>query len=145
MKPADFRDAPRMGWELLQLLGMAKRTTDTNGETFGRRLARLRKAKGYSQAELGEAIGISQRMVAYYEGQTDRPPAQLLLPIARTLRISLDELLGLRDAKDAPAPKNTRLLRKLRLVEELPRKDQKHVLDMIDALLTRQRVAHKQA
>jgi DNA-binding XRE family transcriptional regulator len=46
---------------------------------FGARLAQLRKAAGYTQVELAAEIGVSvsQRNIAYYEGQTVREQAQL--------------------------------------------------------------------
>jgi len=67
------------------------------GETtqgFGSRLAELRKAAGYTQTQLAEALGISQRMVAYYESIEDNPLARILVLLAGTLGISTDELLG---------------------------------------------------
>ncbi|MHB8784091.1 MAG: helix-turn-helix domain-containing protein [Desulfobacteria bacterium] len=36
---------------------------------FGQRLARMRKAAGYTQAELAAEVGISRRNLAYYETQ----------------------------------------------------------------------------
>ena len=36
-------------------------------ETFGERLARLRRAAGYSLRELAAEVGISHRMLVYYE------------------------------------------------------------------------------
>ncbi len=43
--------------------------------TFGGRLAPLRRAAGYTQVELAQALEISQRMVAYYESPAANPPA----------------------------------------------------------------------
>ena len=39
-----------------------------NREPFGRRLARLRQAKGFTQGELAERIGVSQRVLTEHEG-----------------------------------------------------------------------------
>ena len=44
---------------------------------FGPRLAGLRKAAGISQMALAAEIGVSQRMMAYYESPTAHPPANL--------------------------------------------------------------------
>ena len=71
-------------------------------ETFGARLAELRKAAGFTQVELAEAIGTSQRMVAYYESTEDYPLARLLRNLSRALGVTADELLGL-------TPQTTRL------------------------------------
>ena len=45
----------------------------TADEAFGERLARLRKTRGYTQTELGEMLGLSQRMMTYYEREGGRP------------------------------------------------------------------------
>jgi transcriptional regulator with XRE-family HTH domain len=73
----------------------ARRTRARPAETFGARLAELRKAAGLTQVELAEAIGTSQRMVAYYERTEDYPLARLLRNLSRALGATADELLGL--------------------------------------------------
>ena len=108
-------------------------------ESFGERLARIRKARGYSQYTLADEIGISQRMVAYYEAQTGRPPAHLLPKIAEVLDVTADELLGISELKDAEGARNSRLWRKLRQVEKLPPSDRRALLKMLDALLAQNR------
>lgn len=45
---------------------------------FGTRMAELRKAAGYTQVELAKQLGISQRMISYYEGRADPPPTGIL-------------------------------------------------------------------
>ena len=55
---------------------MPKRKTNVI-ESFGGRLAQLRKAAGYTQVEFAAEIGITQRMVAYYEAPGAQPPAHL--------------------------------------------------------------------
>ena len=44
-----------------------KRITVT-AKDFGKRLASLRKELGLTQTELGEKVGVSCRVIAYYEG-----------------------------------------------------------------------------
>jgi len=54
---------------------MPRRLEGTAQTEFGARMAGLRQAAGYSQRELAAELGISQRMVAYYEGEgRDRLP-----------------------------------------------------------------------
>ncbi|MCI0407734.1 MAG: helix-turn-helix domain-containing protein [Acidobacteria bacterium] len=125
-----------------ELLAMARRNKapTASEETFGQRLARLRKARGFSQTELGELLGVSQRVMTYYERQSERPPAHLLPRLAEVLGVSLEELLGLRPTQDKPAPRNTRLWRKLRQIEKLPPGDRKTVLKILDSLLAQQKM-----
>src|SRR5881628_3620547 len=106
-------DSTVPGWDGLrveeELSLMARNKTPPTAETFGQRLARLRKARGFSQTELGQTLGVSQRMMTYYEREAERPPAHLLPPLAEALRVSVDELLGLRPVKEKPGAANTRL------------------------------------
>lgn len=59
-------------------------------ESFGERLVRLRKARGYTQTEPGEILDLSQRMMTYYEREEGRPPAHLLGQTAEALGVSSD-------------------------------------------------------
>lgn len=114
---------------------MAGKTSSTQ-ETFGQRLARLRKARGFSQAELGQLLGLSQRMMTYYEREAAKPPAHVLPQIADALKVSVDELLGVRAVRNDPGPpRRSRLWRKLRDIEKLSKRDQQALLRTIDAFL----------
>src|ERR1035438_2597352 len=94
-------------------------------EPFGKRLGRLRKAAGHSQATLAEETGISQRMVAYYETETTHPPTHLLPLFAKALGITTDQLLGIVKVKKAKGS-DSRLRRLLEEVEQLPPVERKH-------------------
>jgi transcriptional regulator with XRE-family HTH domain len=108
---------------------------------FGRRLAELRQRRGVTQAELGKAVGVSQRVIAYYETETEQPPGALLVDLAKALRVSADVLLGLKAVKDGTSPRTARLLKRLRKVEELPAADRRAVLKLVDALVETRRRA----
>jgi transcriptional regulator with XRE-family HTH domain len=110
--------------------------TNNTVKDFGKRLAELRKTKGLTQTELGSKIGLSKRMVAYYEGEPNKHPAHLLVPIAQALKISLDELLGVKEASLTDA-ENAKLWRRLKRIEQLPVKDRRMLLDFLDALLVK--------
>jgi len=122
------------------LVARTARSKQPVEEDFGERLARLRKARGYTQTELGEILGLSQRMMTYYEREEGRPPAHLLGQMAEALGVSVEELLGLKPVADKPAPRNTRLWRKLREIEKLPASDRKAVIKLVDGLLARQKL-----
>lgn len=99
---------------------------------FGKRLAYFRKAKGLTQQELGDLVGVTYRVIAYYEGETKYPPARLIVPLAGALGVSTDELLGVKETKTDFVVCNAALRRRLKVVEELPKKDQKTILQYID-------------
>jgi transcriptional regulator with XRE-family HTH domain len=106
-------------------------------EGFGKRLADLRKAMGLTQKELGERVGVSNRVIAYYEGETDYPPAHLIEPLAKALKVSSDELLGLKRIKQQLNPEHAALWRRLKKIEALPKRDQKALLHYLDALVSK--------
>lgn len=103
---------------------------------FGERLGRLRKARGLTQAELGKKVGLSQRMVAYYEKEEAQPPGPMLIDLARVLETSVDELLGKVDPKEPLVdPKEARFLKRLKRIQELPPQARRAILKVLDALL----------
>lgn len=106
---------------------------------FGKQLAEIRKRHGLTQQELGQAVGVSQRVIAYYERAHAQPPGAMLAHLAQALRVSMEELLGAKPVSDKTRPKTARLLKRLGRIEELPAADQRAVLKMVDALLTARR------
>jgi transcriptional regulator with XRE-family HTH domain len=79
---------------------------DLGTETLGRRVARLRKDRGYTQVELAEKIGIIQELV----------------------------LLGLKEvrANGGVGKIPRRVLRRVELIGGLPMRDQRALLNTID-------------
>ena len=116
---------------------------------FGLRLALLRKAAGITQTAFATEIGVSQRMMAYYEGPNAHPPADLLPMIAKALNVSVDALLGVETAKRRTKPADTRLQRRLQQLEKLDPMERRQVLQLIDAFIERgqlkRKVQNKQA
>jgi len=100
---------------------------------FGKRLADIRKGRGLSQRDLATKTGISNRMIAYYEAQTDRPPAAQLTLLANALNVTTDELLGNKPLS-VTVPKNSRLWKRLQAVDSLPPKAQKQVVELVELL-----------
>jgi transcriptional regulator with XRE-family HTH domain len=105
-------------------------------EGFGTRLAQLRKAAGYTQEQLAAELGISRRRIAYYEAESDHPPASLLTELARVLNTSTDVLLGnAKERKIRPAPLSPRLERRLRQIERLGPRPKQQLLSIIDTFI----------
>lgn len=121
---------------------MAKRNVQIKKgeESFGARLARLRQAAGYSQRSLAAEIGISYRMVAYYEGETVYPPAHLLPQLAEALGVSTDQLLGVGKVKKNGRSRDSRLWRRFSQVEKLPNPERKQIVQILDAFLEREKL-----
>ena len=110
-------------------------------ETLGRRLARLRKERGFTQVELAEKLGVIQAIVSDYERGKLRPHYEMIVRFATVLQVSADEVLGLAGPKKTNAPVNRRFLRRLQDVDKLPKRDQDALLRTIDAFLQARRAS----
>jgi transcriptional regulator with XRE-family HTH domain len=106
-------------------------------ESFGQRLARLRKDRGYTQVELAEKIGIIQALVSDYERDKLRPYGDMVARFALALDVSADELLGIVPLVKTRATHNRRFLRRMQAMDKLRKRDQEALLRTIDAFLDR--------
>ena len=101
---------------------------------FGNRLQALRKERGLSQTELGERIGLSKRMIIYYEKHSTRiPKLELVQKFATVLNCSIDNFLD-HDLKVSTPPQKQKLWKKLKKVENFPEDQQKAVISIIDSI-----------
>jgi len=104
-------------------------------QIFGKRMAELRKARGLTQAELGDQIGVNQTAIGSYEIGRRRIPLSQVAPLAEALGVSVAELVELQpssNGKPGPTPK---LQRQIDQVSKLPRGKQKFVSDMLETVL----------
>ena len=85
---------------------------------------------------LAEEIGIIQSLVSNYESGRLRLHAEMLARLALALEVSADELLGLKKSKEEKAPKR-KFLRRLKLTEQLSKREQEALLMTIDAFLAK--------
>lgn len=123
---------------------MGKRIAADPARPFGTRLAQLRKAAGYTQVELAAELGISQRMVAYYESPAATPPANLLPRIAALLGVTIDELFGRAPSRRlVKQDGDSRLRRRLLAIEKLDGPAKRQVLQVIDAFIERGQLKRK--
>jgi transcriptional regulator with XRE-family HTH domain len=102
---------------------------------LGNRIAQLRKEQSLTQQQLAEALDVTQQVVASYEIGRRRVPVSLLPTLARTLAVSVEELIGSSEAvarKRGPAPK---LAQHMERISQLPRAKQRFVIQMLDTVL----------
>lgn len=62
--------------------------------SIGKNIASFRKAKGWTQAELGEKIGVSNQSVSKWESETSMPDVMLLPALADAFGCYIDELFS---------------------------------------------------
>lgn len=106
----------------------------SNNHNFGKHMAGIRKERGLTQRDLAKVTGISQRMIAYYELQSNYPPGHAIVILAKALKVSADELLGIKNVKQQLNPEQVRLWRRLKNAEALSKRDQRALLRVLDGL-----------
>lgn len=63
--------------------------------SIGKNIAKYRKAKGFTQEELGAKLGVTNQAVSKWESEVSMPDIMLLPEIATVLNITLDGLYGI--------------------------------------------------
>ncbi len=84
-------------------------------ESFGARLARIRKSKNLTQEEIADKLHVSSQAVSKWECDASYPDIDGLLALSDVLDVTVDELVG--KSKETP-----------RLVPTEERKDIKHLV-----------------
>lgn len=112
------------------------RPANSPAPDFGAKLASARLAAGMTQADLANALGISQQMVDYYERRAKNPTAAFIQKAARALEVSVEDLLpsSKPPKKRKPGP-DSEIEKRLRAIKQLPRERQKLVLQFLDSFL----------
>jgi transcriptional regulator with XRE-family HTH domain len=108
--------------------------TDVKRSAFGLRLFNARKARGMTQQELADKVGITKRMVANYEGLSDGPTVERVSELAHALGVTVSYLLGESTLKNIEPEVPPSLRKHVEKLKKLPAKDQKTAIRMIDAL-----------
>lgn len=121
---------------------MSKRKTDVI-ENFGERLAQLRKAAGYTQVEFAAEVGITQRMVAYYEVPIARPPAHLLPQMAQVLGVGIDVMLGMTQPRKIKRLATNSLERRMLAIEKLDPKAKRQITQLLDTFIEREKLKQR--
>ena len=73
--------------------------------TLGEKICRLRKARGLSQGDLADALGVSRQSVSKWETDSSVPDLDKLVALSRRFGVTLDELVcGEGDAEKEREP-----------------------------------------
>jgi transcriptional regulator with XRE-family HTH domain len=105
---------------------------------LGARIAQLRKDSHITQVQLAETLGVSQPTINAYELGHRRVPVSALPLLARTLGVSVEELIGgapTATRKRGPTPK---LQQHMERISALPKPQQKFVIQVIESVLAQQ-------
>ena len=103
-------------------------------EKFGTRLKELRKSRGYSQEALATKLGITRRMVSYYECESPKLPSDILPQLAEILQVSITTLFGEKEPISDGRTVDSKFWPKW---EKLSSDDRKVLNKMADALINK--------
>ena len=114
---------------------MAGRPPSKEAPPFGKRLSEARRAKGLSQIELADLLGISGKAVDYYERRARNPSIDFVSKAADALAVPLEDLVGQADKKTKKPGPSKKLLRQLEQIQDLPKNKQRFVTELLDTIL----------
>jgi transcriptional regulator with XRE-family HTH domain len=101
------------------------------------RLRQLREAAGISVREVARQIGESHTNVSYWERSGQIPRSDVLLPMAKALGVTIEELLGEARPKRIVSP-GGRARRLFEAISKMPRRQQDKVLDILEPFVREQ-------
>ena len=112
---------------------MVKHNSQEFFSQVGENITKIRKELGVTQEDLAVNIGIKQQSIASYETGRRRIPLPILIRVAETLHVTIEELFPIASPslkpKRGPIPKIQKQWEKLRA---LPEEKQKIISDLID-------------
>ena len=100
-------------------------------------LRKIREASGLSIRELARQLEQQPTNISFWERTGKLPKSEVLIPMAKALGVSVEELLG------EPKPRRTktpggRLGQTFETLGQLPRRKQAKILDVVEALLAQE-------
>lgn len=101
---------------------------------LGSRISRFRKDQGLTQTQIGKMVGVTQQVIAEYEGGYRNIPIWRLLNLAEALGVQADDLLNGARAprKRGPSPK---IQRQIEQISRLPKAKQRFVTELLDKVI----------
>jgi transcriptional regulator with XRE-family HTH domain len=103
----------------------------------GLRLRALREAAGLSLRELARQIDEQPSNINYWETSGNPPRSNVLIPMAKALGVSVEELLGEAKARRSPSP-GGKVRQVFEAVSKLPRRQQQKIVEVVEALVSQQ-------
>jgi transcriptional regulator with XRE-family HTH domain len=101
------------------------------------RLRGLREASGLSVRELARQISEHHTNVLYWETSGNFPRSNVLVPMAKALGVTVEELLGQPKPSRVTSP-GGRARQLFEAVSKLPRRQQDKVLDILEPFVRQQ-------
>jgi transcriptional regulator with XRE-family HTH domain len=112
-----------------------KYRTPIQADAIGKRLRQIRTQAAMTQAELADKVGMPQALVSDYELGKLRLHGGLIVAFAKALNVTADEILGLKEPKPSVGVSDRRLIKRLALIDTLPKRKRQALLTTLDEFL----------
>ena len=100
----------------------------------GSHLKTLREKAGLSARDLGERIGVRHSNILFWENSGTLPRSGVLVPMAKALGVTVEELLGEGKPRRVVHP-GGKLGQVFEAVTALPRRQQRKIVEVVEALV----------
>jgi transcriptional regulator with XRE-family HTH domain len=104
---------------------------------IGLRVRQLRQQHGLTQVELSERLDMTQSNLSAIERGTRGVTVHQVVRLAKALRASTDEILLADKAPEPERRPSKRLMKRLQRIVELPDRDRRILLQLLDGFVTR--------
>jgi len=111
------------------------RPAKTPATQLGQRIAAARERIGLSQVDLAQKLNVTQQTITAWERRSTVIKSDTLIRLASVLNVSVDELLGVSKSRPKPQVARGRLQQVFERAANLPRRQQQHIVKVVDALL----------
>jgi transcriptional regulator with XRE-family HTH domain len=101
----------------------------------GTNLQNIRKRRGLTQKGMAEKVGLTREAVASYESGRAHLLDTTLLDLAAVLRVSADEILGIKHHAPETQAVSRRWAKRMKVIESLPESIKKHILRTLDDII----------
>lgn len=102
-------------------------------DTFGKRLASLRKGQKLSQTELAKMLNTSISVISRYEREEMTPSIETAKRLAKILNTTVSYLLG--ESEETGLFKDPNMLKRFKDILSLNGKEKEYVLFTLDAMI----------
>lgn len=99
---------------------------------LGKILRSLRESREYTQKDLATMIGLTPKMISFYEKEQRQPPIDVLLKLANIFHVSTDYLLKGFGSDSLPRPRQEADEIMLTKFHALDQRGQENVLSILD-------------
>lgn len=105
-------------------------------------LRSLRENAGLTLRELARQISVHPSNVSYWETSGQPPRSDVLVPMAKALGVTVEEILGESKPKRITAP-GGKARQVFESVTQLPRRQQQKIVEVVEALVAQQAQARQ--